>query len=337
MQPDTQPFLSLSTQQAQAITRLMGLHGAVQVTEVTRHNHIWRLQVDGESFYLKCYTKDWYGDDVPRTEYCVRHERDAYIILARHGLPTVEVVLARPDCDNPLERPFLVTRALAGHSLNELLAKAEKGEFQALLERAGEYMRRMHALTFAYPGYITGDGPTAAPASGDWQHPAWSVQVCRQSAQAALERERQRLSPAVASQLEATYASLDEQLAPAYQPLRFTQANMHSHQFFLERAGEAWRVTGVVDMEVASAGSAYYDLVAFALEMAAYHPVSTRWWEPFFHGYGCKPEFELFRLQMLTFGEASFKCFGPAYWPGTREEILARLLAADCWEALFVT
>jgi hypothetical protein len=65
--------------------------------------------------------------------------------------------------------------------------------------------------------------------------------------------------------------------------------------------------------------------------------VTTRWWEPFFAGYGTVPDFELFRLHMLTFGEPSYKCFGPDRWPGTRQEILARVLAADRWEALFVT
>jgi hypothetical protein len=154
----------------------------VRVNQVTRHNHVWRirhrLQDKETTYYLKCYTKDWYGDDVPRTEYCVRHERDTYMLLARHGLPTVEV---------------------------------------------------------------------------------------------------------------------------------------------------------------ASAGDAIFDLVAFALEMAAFHPISTRWWEPFFAGYSTEPDFELFRLHMLTFGEESFKCFGAGRWPGTRQEILSRLLAAEKWEALFAT
>ena len=40
---------------------------------------------------------------------------------------------------------------------------------------------------------------------------------------------------------------------------------------------------------------------------------------------------------LVQFGEESFKCFGPDRWHGTRQEILARLLAAEKWEALFVT
>jgi aminoglycoside phosphotransferase len=337
MQQGSQFPLSLSNQQAQSIVQLMGQRGPVQVTEVTRHNHVWRLQCGQECFYLKTYTKDWYGNDVPRTEYCVRHERDAYTLLARHGLSTIEVALAHPDCDNPLGRPFLLTSEVAGVSLNQLLAQMDAKHFQALLECAGDYLRRVHEITFAYPGYILGDGPLAAPASNEWQHSVWSAQVCQRNALAMLERDRKRLSLEVANELQALFGSLAERLAPAYQPLRFVQANMHSHQFFLEPQDDDWRVTGMLDMEVASAGDSMFDLVAFALEMAAFHPVSTRWWEPFFHGYNAMPDFELFRLHMLTFSEESFKCFGPDRWPGTRQEILARLLTAKTWEALFVT
>jgi aminoglycoside phosphotransferase len=335
MQQGSEP--SLSNQQAIAILHQIGQQGPVHVTEVTRHNHVWRLQSNGATFYLKCYTKDWYGGNVPMTEFNVRHERDAYAILARHGLPTVEVALARPDCDNPLGRPFLLTRALPGLSLNQLLAQAEKRDYARLLEQAGAYLRRMHNITFAYPGYLTGNGPVAAPAADQWQHPAWSAEVCQRNALAMLERDRPRLSVGLAERLHTLFASLHEVLAPAYQPLRFVQTNMHSHQFYLERAGADWRVTGVLDMEVASAGSSYFDLVAFALEMAAFHPVSTRWWEPFWGGYGGEPDFELFRAHMLAFGEESFKCFGPERWPGARQEIIGRLFSAEKWEALFVT
>src|SRR5688572_5806333 len=118
----------------------MGRRDTDQVTEETRHNHVCRSQRAQETPYVKIYTKDWYGDDVPRTEYCVRHERDAYALLARHGLPTIEVMLARPDCDNPLRRPFLVTREAVGSSLNQLLAQAEATQFQALLESVGAHL-----------------------------------------------------------------------------------------------------------------------------------------------------------------------------------------------------
>ncbi|WP_161977656.1 hypothetical protein [Dictyobacter kobayashii] len=33
-----------------------------------------------------------------------------------------------------------------------------------MLHTVGTYLHRMHAIKFAYPGYLFGDGPTAAPA-----------------------------------------------------------------------------------------------------------------------------------------------------------------------------
>jgi hypothetical protein len=100
---------------------------------------------------------------------------------------------------------------------------------------------------------------------------------------------------------------------------------------------EGWRVTGFVDMEVASAGDPITDLVTFAIEMAAHFPVSSRWWEPLFVGYGRTPDFWRFKLRLLARHEASLKCHGEARWPGTREENLRDLLAAEGWVALFQT
>src|SRR5438045_837629 len=106
--------LSLSQQQADSIARLMGIRPDVHITEITRHNHVWQLQSEQETYFLKAFTKPWYGDDVAGTAYCVQHEHDAYACLAAHGLPIPEVILTRLDCDNPLGRPFIVTRKLNG-------------------------------------------------------------------------------------------------------------------------------------------------------------------------------------------------------------------------------
>lgn len=91
-----------------------------------------------------------------------------------------------------------------------------------------------------------------------------------------------------------------------------------------------------LDMEVASAGDAGADLVKFSLEMAARFPVASRWWQPFFRGYG-EPDFAQLRLRLLACDEPSFRCLGPDGWPGSREEILQRLLTAQDWAQLFVT
>ena len=327
--------LCLTASQARAIVQRIGYSGPVDVTEVTRNNHVWRIRCGDKVYFLKTFTKDWYGADVSQTAYCVEHEQGAYNCLKAHGVPTVEVVLACPDCDNPLSRPFIVTEKLQGDPLMTLLAKADTQQFQALLEATGDYLRQMHTITFAYPGYIVGSGPTAPPDQDQWQHTCWTSQQTQTDALVILKQDRHRLSPELADQLHGLFSTMEEVLAPEFQPPRFVQTNCHSHHYFLFQTAGEWQVSGSIDMEVASAGGCIFDLVAFGIEMAAFHPATTHWWEPFFGGYGNEPDFNLFRLQMLGFGEASFKCFGGERWSGSRQQILARLMAAKTWNELF--
>lgn len=77
-------------------------------------------------------------------------------------------MLALTTPGNPLGRPCQLTRQLAGAPLTALLKGVAQGApaaFAALLETAGDYRRRIHAITFPFPGYVVGDGP-AAPLAG---------------------------------------------------------------------------------------------------------------------------------------------------------------------------
>ena len=88
-------------------------------------------------------------------------------------------------------------------------------------------------------------------------------------------------------------------------------------------------MTGVVDMEVASAGDPIEDLLKFSLELAPILPARTRWWQALFDGYGQEPEYALFRLRMLGCSPEEFACVRPCRsaawgescgtsWPPTR-------------------
>jgi hypothetical protein len=101
-------------------------------------------------------------------------------------------------------------------------------------------------------------------------------------------------------------------------------------------AGE-WRVTGVVDMEVASAGDCGNDLLKLFLELAGTLPAQTRWWEAFFAGYGPGLNFALHKLRMAAAGHVNYTCLGPLAWPGSRAQILAHVLAAKEWAELLNT
>jgi len=246
------------------------------------------------------------------------------------------VVLAQTDSDNPFGRAFLLTRALDGTSLTALLHQHRDKEFAALLRMAGAHLRRVHEITFRFPGYLMDRaGPASPPDDGSWQHPIWTAHSAQEHALALLEADRPRLSPMIATQVEEAFSTLAATLAPMYQSPRFVHGDCHVQQFFLNSGTGGWSVSGCVDMEVASAGAAEYDLIKMALEMMSRFSPATRWWEPLFAGYGREPGFEQFRLLLLSSSEASFRAYGEQHWPATREETLAGLLSAHDWRTLF--
>src|SRR6476660_4096804 len=120
--------LTLSRQQALEILRLASLPGEVEVTPIKADNHVWQLRQSTGNLFLKTYTKDWYGDDVPGTAGCVDHERAAYAILAARGISVPEVILTGRDLANPLGRPFILLREIDGTSLVPLLRRHEGRE-----------------------------------------------------------------------------------------------------------------------------------------------------------------------------------------------------------------
>jgi aminoglycoside phosphotransferase len=323
-------MMELFPQQAQEITRLIGVRGSATITPIKQYNHVYRIDCGGAAFFLKTYTKDWYGDNVAATGGCVDHEACAWSLLAAHGLAAPEVALARRDCENPLGRPFIVTRELRGANLTAELRRARAPG--GLIESLGAYLRRMHDITFAFPGYLmTGGGPAAPPIGGAWQHPIWSAKEWQKNALATLRREGPRLSRSVADRLAPALAIAEQALAPAYAPPRFAHGDCWAHQFFVLQQNGDWQISGVVDMEAASAGDSESDLVHLFMELASVLPASSRWWEAFFAGYGRAPDFHLFRLRLLGSSEAEFHWI----WPGMREQILAHALGATSWADLF--
>jgi aminoglycoside phosphotransferase (APT) family kinase protein len=321
----------LSQHQTRAVGRLLGLAGPMQAVLLKRHNHVWRLASGRDVVFLKAYTKAWYGDDPAATAFCVAHEADAWAVLAAHGLATPEVVLAARDGANPLGRPFLVTRALPGRPLTALLAEyaARPGDGAALLRTAGAYLRRMHAVTFPAPGYVVAGGPTAPPPVDAWQHRCWTARARRHDAESMLRAAGADLPATLVRRLAARFAAMEPVLAAAYDPPRFVHGDCHAHQVFLVPVDGAWRVTGVLDLEVASAGDAVEDLLKLCVELAVAAPAGTRWWEALFAGYGGAPPFAPFRLRLAGMAAAEIG------WPGSRAAVLERILAATSWETLF--
>jgi aminoglycoside phosphotransferase (APT) family kinase protein len=259
----------------------------VRLQLLKRGNDVYRA---GDCF-IKLHTKSWYADDPRAWAGAVQHEAAAYACLAEHGLPAPHVVIADSSSDNAFGRPYLMTRALAGAPLTSLLEDASPAHWRRLLEQTGDYLRRMHAITFEHPGYIMGATPTA----GDYRHPCWT-----------------------------------DAFGEPCQPPGFVHGDCHAHQIFLTNDG----VSGIVDMEVASAGDPMFDLMKFSLEMAMLYAPATRWWEPFFAGYGGAPVFEHLQARMLTASYDNYQCLAPRGWACSHAQIVARLRAATDWPSL---
>ncbi|GCE15379.1 phosphotransferase family protein [Tengunoibacter tsumagoiensis] len=317
--------------QAQEIMHLIGIHEPVTVTLIKEYNHVYRIECPQDIFFLKTHTKEWYPPEDVETGFSVRHEQSACSLLASHGLPTPDVVLALHTRKNPLGRPFLLTRKLQGRSLIELLKHYQNDALQwdELLRITGEYLQKMHSITFRFPGYIVDNKPDGPLDDTQWQHPIWSARQRQINALAQLQQEQSKLSQQTIQRLQTLFSTLKEALEAEYQPPRFTHGDCHAHQFYLsQNEVRKWMVSGCVDLEVASAGDSLQDLVKIAIEMVREF-TGRDWWTPLFAGYGKEPNFDTFRLRLLCAEENEFQ------WPATRQEVFNHLLKASRWSELF--
>jgi Ser/Thr protein kinase RdoA (MazF antagonist) len=329
------PSENLSMYQITTLLKLAGIDQPGQAALIKPRNHVWKLAAGDNVFFLKVYTKDWYGGDIAGTAGCVEHEIAAWSVLRAHGISAPEVVAESRVCENPIGRPFLITRQLRGTSLTTLLQQADAPQFAALLEASGAFLGRVHAITFTQAGYIMDTGPALPVDTNAWQHWLWSARQTQRDAFATLEADRPQIAASLYHELAARFATMETALAAAWQPPRFTHGDCHAEQFFLYQADRAWHVSGFVDLEVASAGDCVGDLIKFAIELMVHFDPATRWWEPFFAGYGGAPDFELFRLRILGWHATNFLAHGAQRWPATREQSLRRFLAARDWAELF--
>ncbi|WP_460523680.1 phosphotransferase family protein [Flindersiella endophytica] len=326
--------IDLSLTPAQAAELLPFAVHHVNVEFLRRENHSWRITADGEAFYVKAHTKPWYhGQPSPQA---VRREATAHRLLAEAGLPTPEVVGSSSSCANPLGWPYLLTRELEGEALTDLLPRLPRPEAEAALHAVGEHLAAMHGITFEYPGPLTDGPPSGPPDPGQWQHWICRVERMLTHAYTVWAEDATLVSPATMDGVSGLLANQLPALAASYEPARFVHGDCHASQFFLARKENQWQVTGVVDLEIASAGSPLEDFLKLGIELAGCFGVRPlRWWEPLFDGYGSPPDVDLLRLRLLTVGHLNYACHGENSWPGTRAGIVRHLTTARTWTNLF--
>lgn len=319
----------LNYSQAGGLLHGIGVTGEVSLHLVKQENDVYRINSGEQTFFLKIYSKRWYGLDLSALSYNVRHERAAWDILKAHGLAVPQVMAADTTKTNIVETPFILTRELPGKALVDLLMLAEDGDFDAMLQAVGGYLRQMHNITFATVGYLdSADGPSKTDADG-WQHRCWSANQRQKDALEYLNEIRPALPISLTERLESQFLTMADTLKQDYQPPRFTHGDCHAHQFFLESKDGEWCVSGVVDMEVSSAGDCGEDWLKLGLELALHLAPDSCWWDSLFKGYGAEPDFERLRLRFLGVDHLEFGL------SSLNQKLLRDLLDANDWTSLF--
>lgn len=318
-------------QQVQELMSLLNLQGCIQITQVRQFNHTYRITCQKQTFYLKLHTKDWYPPDDAETGYSARHEASAWNILTRHGLATPRVELLGVNRNNSLGRAFLLTREVPGKIMQDILLSVSLQELFQMLHEVGVYLCRMHAIKFAYAGYIIDEGPVAPPDEDAWQHPIWTLSVAEHALQEWVQLQRDKLSTSLFAELEQKARQAHDLLAPSYAVPCFTQGDCGIDQIMVMKEQDHWRVSALLDMEVASAGDCISDIVSLCVSLAQVLPETLYWWQPLFEGYGEVPDFEGFRIRLLR----DWYPFDANIWPGTGENMITHLLHAQNWEPLF--
>jgi Phosphotransferase enzyme family len=256
-------------------------------------------------------------------------------MAASPGQRASAALLHIPSVIRPIRKPASTAILFLACTIDGTRSCAFQLRIAALLETSGAFLKQVHAITFERSGYIMDDGPWVPTDTDAWQHWLWSARQTQRDAFATLEADRPQLSPSIYGDLATRFATIEVALAGAWQPPRFTHGDCHAEQFFLYQEAGGWQVSGFVDLEVASAGDCVGDLIKFAIEMMVHFAPATRWWAPFFAGYGGAPNFELFRLRMLGWHATNFTAHGAPLWPASREQSQRRLLAARDWAELF--
>jgi aminoglycoside phosphotransferase (APT) family kinase protein len=189
----------------------------------------------------------------------------------------------------------------------------------------------MHAIKFPNSGYITSIGLDKAPDPNTWQHPIWTMRAFETEAQRVFSADANRVPASLLAQVRTFYERHQSDLAITYQVPHFTHGDCHASQFYLVQQAAGFTVTGVLDMEVASAGDCLNDFVKFCIEAAGLFPYETAWWDDLFTGYGHTPEFNQVKLRMLYADHHNYNFI----WQGTRATILQHLYDAQSWSELF--
>ena len=133
------------------------------------------------------------------------------------GTSSPATVSARPKSFSPRMTPnvFAAHSCHAGlpSSAHHLLGQATEAQQRQLLVATGDYLRRMHAITFTHPGYLMrSDGPARRQPTRIGSIAAGPRRRAQRNALALLAARGPELTPALGDRLHELFASMAERL-----------------------------------------------------------------------------------------------------------------------------
>ncbi len=291
-------------------TNLLAPLGDVEVLEVTRAattNDVFRVVTRRHgNYYVKFHTARWYADQ-PDTFFVVERECAVHELLAKRGMGLPYVAWA--DCTREVvDRSVYICGELDGVPVPQAIRECPR-EMPRIVAALGRYLRRLHGIEFSRPGILSGVHAHVARSTGrvppvfSWdQHSMHSAEILQREALRDLEDcRRQALLPeSAACALEGLFEQAAEIAGPHYDPPRFTVGNCHVWHFHVARGNRNWEVLGFYDFEAVSAGNASVDHAELEAGLA---PAvgSFAWREPYYEGYGCRPDLCGHKIHMLRY------------------------------------
>jgi aminoglycoside phosphotransferase (APT) family kinase protein len=227
----------------------------VELTEGT-YNAAYRLRLaDGQVFVLKVAPPP--GMSLLTHEVDLMRTEAEFFQRAREaGAPVPAIAFA--DLDRELVgRDYMFLEELAGESLAQVDPQLSTVDRGAVRRELGAAIGRLHAVTGERYGYPLRDSRTWQPT---WREAFLAMVEDILADAARLDSELPLPLPVIADRFARHAVLLDAVDRPALVHFDLWDGNV-----FVRRAGDGWRLTGLIDGERAFYGDQYAEFVSIAL------------------------------------------------------------------------
>jgi hypothetical protein len=337
---DKKEKLELTHKQAQELLSPVGKVSVENISLSSGINRIFRVTTTNHGvFYIKHHTAFWYVSEAD-SDFAVERAAAVYELLCKRGIKVSELAWADTS-KNIIPYSVFISKETAGIVAQNVFNR-RKDVRSDVLKAIGHFLRRLHDIEFSNPGTV---GPRHAKAAKDkgrvpyvepqnWiRHPTLEALYQPDIAHRLIAHEwdgkKSLLPPEVAIAFEMLFRKTGEVISPDYSPPRFTVGNLDAWHINVDDSSGDWKVTGFYDFEEVCAGGPTVDILDFEFTLTP-RIQTLAWREPFFEGYGCRPDFEGYKTRLLfrllgSVGNSSGEWF---------ENHWMRLLEAKSWDEL---